>query len=627
MTKFYAQEKQVFDINKVTVVGNLTITSDGIASGFKSYNSGDESYLTLPTVFNPQDKPWKIIIKATIGDWTSEKPYCSLLGTGIQGRDNQGIALALGGSNTIACWLGSTGTSWDIGTIRTNLPYISGKTYYFKVEFTGTKYVLSVSEDNINWEIKGSIESTTPIYVSAQPLTIGDNKYNNTAGTCWTGSIDLMETYIYIDNEVFFNPTKPVYSLERRKPMVWDKNNYSVVGSPIITSDGVATSIGGQNYVYIPPIDYTKPFAIKKIGFTRSAWGANYYFINGANTTSDWGGFTIGTNGATQKLRWFLGSTGTTWDMVNGWESTTLLELDKTYYVDLIYSGSDYTLILYDNNFNEIERQICNKSTAIYNSNKGIMIGSNYIKTTNEIFAGSIYLANLTIENDGVVVFDGGKQRYLYDSSKFTVVGSPTITEVGVITSESKSDYVTTIKSNTLYDKSWEIISKFTVNSENTSTYNVSPIYTFGAGTQYLAFGGAAFHTTLKRIYFTGKTISGTSGEGMHGMYKSFTDFVYGTTFLTKFTFDYPTKTYAGYYMREGIDTDWVLCGSKWVCTDENPNLLGTNNEIDVISIGIARDAHTLVGTSVDLTQFSITVDGKEVFTGAKEKFYAMRGM
>jgi hypothetical protein len=48
----------VFDIDKVTVVGSPTITSDGVASGFSA-----SDYLQLPEVFKT-DGEFEIILKA-----------------------------------------------------------------------------------------------------------------------------------------------------------------------------------------------------------------------------------------------------------------------------------------------------------------------------------------------------------------------------------------------------------------------------------------------------------------------------------------------------------------------------------------------------------------------------------
>ena len=46
-----AVKKDVFDINKVTVVGSPTITNDGVASGFSSGN-----YIYTPTISLAQKK-------------------------------------------------------------------------------------------------------------------------------------------------------------------------------------------------------------------------------------------------------------------------------------------------------------------------------------------------------------------------------------------------------------------------------------------------------------------------------------------------------------------------------------------------------------------------------------------
>lgn len=425
---------------------------------------------------------------------------------------------------------------------------------------------------------------------------------------------------------------------------VFDINKVTVVGSPTITSDGILSNCSNGNAVNTK-VQLSqlkgKSWTIKGsvvLGSTSHALVklssvGNYIYINFGNVLWSYN----------TKRICFNAKTGIAGDTDNqGIHITSLSTFetgDKVYYT-LTFDITTGTYSLYADKVNGTTYQgqwtpsTDNKELYYINTQPSyyISLGSGS-DSESYLTTGSIDLAGFKIYINNELVYSPTKPTYYlerrkegFDLSKFTVVGSPTITEDGVLTSESKANYVTTIKANTLYNKSWEIISKFTVNSENTGAWHTSPIYTFGAGTQYLAFCGVAFETAQTRLQFTGKTISGTSGEGTHGMYKNFSDFVYGTTFLTKFTFDYPTKTYAGYYMREGIDTDWVLCGSKWVCTDENPNLLGTNNDTDVISIGIARDTHTLIGTSVYLSQFSITVDGKEVFTGAKEQYYAMKG-
>ena len=204
-------DKEVFNGNKTgldvirednyTIVGSPNITDDGVASGFSG-----EDCLALPYIFNPESKPWEIIIKAKM-DEAGENNYRSLLGSNILGTDNQGIALAYRKDGTgLTFWFSSNGASWDIGSIFGRTVLDINKSYYIKVSFNGSIYEGSVSEDGKTWISQGSISSTTPIFVSTQPLAIGDNKYSQNKINFWKGSIDLNAFKIYVDGNLIYQP-------------------------------------------------------------------------------------------------------------------------------------------------------------------------------------------------------------------------------------------------------------------------------------------------------------------------------------------------------------------------------------------------------------------------------------
>lgn len=585
MVKYKALLGEKFDKSKITVVGSPTITNDGVASGFTASN-----YLQLPQVFNA-DGEFEIILKVkTPKEVTASNYIMSYLTNGY------GMGLLISSSGKLV---------WDIHRDASSYNLtISGKVisldtdYFIKLSYKNNIYSLDVSTNNITWENQGSKQSDIPLNDCSSYTRIGVNGAYNIGGI-YNGSIDLPSFKICIDNQLVYTPTKPTYLLERRKPKVWNKNNYSVVGSPTITNDGLATYINGSNYVYIPPIDYTKSFAIKKMGFTRASWGGNYYFVNGSNINEDFGGFTIGTNGANYKLRWFLGSTGIDWNIAYGRETATALELNTLYYVDLIYSGKDYTVILYDSYYRELERMTVNNSTPLYQSGQGIMFGSNFVG--NGLFNGTIYLSKLTVENDGVVVFDGGAETYMYDPSKFTVVGSPTITEAGVASGFNSGNYV---EVNFNLDNNFELITNFKCKL-GTAEQRIWSVLGSGSTVNYFALVQTADNTLQLRVpnstasfFVSALNYNPADNENIWVKLK-----ISG-------------NSAQGFISSDGIN--WEL--KSTVTTYEDLASLVSG----VIRLG-TYSTFSMVG-SINLPSISITVDGKEVFTGAKEQFYMMKG-
>ena len=83
-------------------------------------------------------------------------------------------------------------------------------------------------------------------------------------------------------------------------------------------------------------------------------------------------------------------------------------------------------------------------------------------------------------------------------------------------------------------------------------------------------------------------------------------------------------KEYIGYASYNGNDTYTIALsvdnGITWKTSSATWDKTVYFGEND-LKVGF----RFLTG-SLDLAQFSVTVDGKEVFTGAKEKFYTMRG-
>lgn len=171
-----------------TKVGSPTIT-DGVASGFSSAN-----YLKTPA-FSPQNNRWKMVCKFTTGETL---PNCGII-TGL-GTTNSVAPLFITGQAMLSAFFSSNGTSWDIANSENILAPQPNTTYIIEIEFTGNSYKFYSYENNI-WVLKKTIISSKQIYGTI-PLVFGNNRGQSLG---FNGSIDLNNTYIKINNKLWFN--------------------------------------------------------------------------------------------------------------------------------------------------------------------------------------------------------------------------------------------------------------------------------------------------------------------------------------------------------------------------------------------------------------------------------------
>lgn len=231
MTKFYAQRKDVFDIDKITVVGNPTITSDGVASGFSGSN-----YITGISIDYSSLNNYEFHIKINSGDTPSDNSMF----WGIQRalylyqNSNGKILFTDASSGASLSFVADRNTDYEIicGHNENNLYYLK----YKKIE-----------EENYTILSATVNQRTTANGV----LIIGC--FSGGGFPLLTGSIELGSIKVYANNQLVYSPTKPTYLLERRKEG-YDPSKFTVVGSPTITEDGVLDGLttSTTNYLTIP---------------------------------------------------------------------------------------------------------------------------------------------------------------------------------------------------------------------------------------------------------------------------------------------------------------------------------------------------------------------------------------
>jgi len=218
-----------FDLSKFTVVGSPTITDDGIASDFEDSNR-------IYTEFDYNGG----IFEVTVGYyWQTD----SNGGNIVFVRSNQASNFEV---------LRLYQNNLDSVTIYA----ISGE----NLSFTTTEYspetndfIIAKLKINSNKTVTGTIINVTKnITITktttgtiTKELTSADNKLylgNSNGYERYTGNIDLKYTEIVIDGIPVFSGNKT--GIDTIKP-----DDYTVVGSPTISTDGILSNISQTNYV------------------------------------------------------------------------------------------------------------------------------------------------------------------------------------------------------------------------------------------------------------------------------------------------------------------------------------------------------------------------------------------
>ena len=587
MVKYKALLGEKFDKSKITVVGNPTITSDGVASGFS-----DGNRILLPNAIN-FTSDWELRFSFIC---TNTLVNERIVGSSISGNARLGINIGFTGAvneeNKLMCWL-SSGTlstdAWDIINRKASTTtFQTNQLYYIILQCKNGVYSLKSSTDNINWVTEWTVNSS--LVAGTKNLALGcpiaePNFY-------FLGSIDLPSFKIYVDNQLVYSPTKPTYLLERRKPKVWNKGQFTVVGNPSISDDGIASGFGAGNYIdinySINTIDYQNLNI--DISFTTSSDVTTNQYILHSKTYAQLSVYII--NG---QLRFNVGKN-------NAWFGDVIIDTvtnNTRYNLNLNFTTSGVTYTC-ETNGTTITNFIADKTMLGDTQNMNLWLG--VTRSSNTPFLGSIDLKSFKIYTDNNLVFDGGAETYVYDSSKFTVVGSPTITEYGVASGFSSGNYL-----NINVDLSnldiLKIKSTFkTPNADNRT--NFSAVWQIKSTT---SIGLEVINQQMMIIDASGSKPAG------------------------QFTYEDDTE-YEVIWEYTISNGNWVLNYKKAIDTEFTTK---TGTQVDytiakqstLINIGTMNNYYYFTGGQIDLPSISITVDGKEVFTGAKENYYMLNGI
>lgn len=203
-------------------VGNVQVNKEGIISGFSTTN-----YIRLLESFNPGNNPWEMIIKIRTGSdlQTWQEIFHSSVAPNDSGRYGFSVMID---SGTFELDISTDDSSW-IGTDHGTFVLSGNTNYWVKIGWNLNEYYLEYSTNGVNY-------TRDITYTSSNNLPSLTNSWigiyrNSSYMYPMLGSIDLSESYIKINNEIWWQPT-------------WDKlpNNYRVGGS-VYVNNNIASNL------------------------------------------------------------------------------------------------------------------------------------------------------------------------------------------------------------------------------------------------------------------------------------------------------------------------------------------------------------------------------------------------
>ena len=377
----YKYAHSTFDSSKFTATGTPTI-ADGIASGFSSSN-----YYTANTTID-FTKPFKIVFNEKRGTATKFNGFH----VGVSGSISTAL-LFVQSANTTTLTLGL----YIGGTLTLN-------DYTFAHnDYTDINYIVSWDGTNYSLEVRNAISHETIMTQTVENSTAIENSSSSTGAVVYGYNFNsaVAITSTDLKQTSFDNGGVPIFSGNKTGTDTIILDNYTVVGSPTIT-DGVASGFSDSDYItsgnFKQNFGNANTWELEMfITLPSTQPNTTRYFVNGGTANSDWQGFVIGFH-SDKRLRTFIGSTGTSWNIAYGKTSTDTFTLGSTIGVKLKFTGTQYIISSKEGNDDWKDQITVNSTTKIYNSNSGLMFGDN---PANLSFTGSIDLNSIKVKENG----------------------------------------------------------------------------------------------------------------------------------------------------------------------------------------------------------------------------------
>lgn len=382
-----------------------------------------------------------------------------------------------------------------------------------------------------------------------------------------------------------------LHQLNRFACSTFDNTKFTVVGSPVITDDGIASGFSSSNFLRTPTIDFSKPFEIifeEKFITRPTGLYSNLLNIQGMTSGNNIG-YYIQAKLASDS---FAGIFNMVVNNTIHWE-----------FIKFLWTGEQYKLYSKENaNAGWVLRNTYDStippSTANNTTTAVLVAGYNL----NSAYSadGSIDLKQFSITIDGVEVFSGNKTGI--DTIKpddYTVVGTPTISADGIASGFSSSDYIQSSNQiSFVAGQHWEIKEKVNLNS-------------LQIGVFFQIFDGVYDHNSLQselvssgNVYWTCPTVPSGADDNR----------------FLKFTSSFSFSN----HLNEDVYLKWIYNGISyifaWSLDDEQytyETALTSNSQFTgsgVVRLAWRTPYDISFNGSIDLNAFKIYVDGNLVY-------------
>ena len=281
----------------------------------------------------------------------------------------------------------------------------------------------------------------------------GENHFANLSlsNLTSTGDSRLHALKGYADKGELLTDSEGLADVKNYAHSTFDKSKFTKQGSLNITSDGLASGFNGGNYIKTNtsiPVD--KDFVLR-FEYTVTAnfltkYNSNQQYVIGGTYNSENDVVPIlfeHTNSANKIVRFILVLNNSGSNQTETLNSSQFnIALGDVIRAELSRKNGTYTAKYYKNGV-QIGNNVASLSTnnLVFESN--LIIGQYKSNWANQAFAGSTDLKQFSITVDGVEVFSGNKTGVdTVKADDYTKVGSPTITDDGILTGYSTSNYL-----------------------------------------------------------------------------------------------------------------------------------------------------------------------------------------
>lgn len=219
-----------FDKSKFTIVGSPNITNDGVASGFSSSN-----YLLTPTIDFRNANSFEIISPVfSAGTFSGSQEIMGVLDVGNQ---NGGFWIIITNSKI---YMQIAFTDWSDNIASQKQTLTANTKYQAKITYTGSAYEFYYREENGEWISLGSTQSALKLSLLNHTIGIGKDAIQDSYFS--NGTVDLKQLSITVDGVEVFNGNRT--GIDTIKP-----DDYTVVGTPTISADGIVSGFSASNYL------------------------------------------------------------------------------------------------------------------------------------------------------------------------------------------------------------------------------------------------------------------------------------------------------------------------------------------------------------------------------------------